>query len=258
MAPFSIKPDENFPCLSNASVAEAVLEFRARALVDWEEERLDADLRERLPEYPQRQLMRLQEGALEFGASPEARINESGSFIVATSGDGRRIVQFRRDRFVFSRLAPYEDWDAFQAEGLRLWRIYRDLAAPDEIKRMGVRFINQFPMQAGADFDDFLHAAPKTPKTLEQLPMSGFLHRETLVVPGYPYGINIIRTVQPSPGEEAGTAQLILDIDVFTTNPVPLDEEPIKGWLREMRWLKNKAFFGSVSKKVIESLQGKT
>lgn len=254
MAPFSIKPDEKFPPLSKASVTEAVIELRTRAILTWEEGYLDSGLRERLPEYPQRQLKRLQAGTFQFGSSPEARINELDSFIVATSEDGRQIVQFHRDRLVFSRLAPYEDWDAFQAEGLRLWRIHRELGAPDEIQRVGVRFINQFPIQAGADFEDFFHAAPKTPAALEQLPLSGFLHRETLVVPGYPYGINIIRTVQP--GENQRPGQLILDIDVFTTVPLPPDEDPVKERLREMRWLKNKVFFGSVSDKIIKSLQG--
>ncbi len=256
MAPFSIKPDEKFPPLSKASVTEAVIEFRTRAILAWEEERLDTGLRERLPEYPQRQLKHLQEGTFQFGSSPEARINDLGRFIVATSEDGRQVIQFHRDRFVFSRLAPYNHWEAFQAEGLRLWHLHCELAAPNEIQRVGVRFINQFPMQAGADFDDFFHAAPKMPAGLEQLPLSGFLHRESFVVPGYPYGINLIRTVQPSPQEELGAAQLILDIDVFTTEPLPLDEEPVKGRLREMRWLKNKVFFGSVSKKIMKSLQG--
>lgn len=256
MAPFSIKLDEKFPPLSKASVTEAVLEFRTRAILPWEEERLNAGLRERLPDYPQRQRKRLQEGAFQFGSSPEARINELGWFIVATSEDGQQIVQFHQDRFVFNCLAPYKNWEAFQEEGLRLWHLYRELAAPDKIQRMGVRFINQFSIQLGADIDDFFHAAPKTPAGLEQLPLSGFLHRETLTVPDYPYEINIIRTVQP--GESQRPAQLILDIDVFTITPLSLDEDPIKERLREMRWLKNKAFFGSVTNKIIKSLQGET
>lgn len=233
------------------------MEFRARALTAWEEERLVADLQNRLPEYPQRQSERHQEGSLHFGPIPKAHVEDMGWMgICFTSVDGKQIARFHRDRFIYARLAPYENWEAFQAEGLRLWSTHCELAAPDEIQRVGVRFINQLPIPvAGADFDDFLHAAPMTPKGLESLPLSGFLHQENFVVPGYPYGVTVIRTVQPPLEEQPGVAQLILDIDVFTTEPLPVEEELIKARLREMRWLKNKVFFGSVSDKVVKSLQ---
>ena len=45
---------------------------------------------------------------------------------------------------------------------------------------------------------------------------------------------------------------LILDIDVFTTRAMELNEEVFLKRLQEMRWLKNKAFFGSITQKALE------
>jgi len=45
---------------------------------------------------------------------------------------------------------------------------------------------------------------------------------------------------------------LILDIDVFTTQPLELEQSMLVRRLLEMRWLKNKVFFGSVTEKALE------
>jgi uncharacterized protein (TIGR04255 family) len=84
------------------------------------------------------------------------------------------------------------------------------------------------------------------------LPFQGFMHHDTLAVPEHPYAMNVIRTIQPPQANgHAGTA-LILDIDVFTTQGFELDDEILRRRLLEMRWLKNKAFFGSITEKALE------
>ena len=59
------------------------------------------------------------------------------------SEDSFYVVQFNKDSFVFSRLKPYEDWEKFSQEALRLWEIYCELPEPTEIGRIGLRFINR-------------------------------------------------------------------------------------------------------------------
>lgn len=71
---------------------------------------------------------------------------------------------------------------------------------------------------------NYLTQAPKPPKGLT-LPLSGYLHQDTFDVPGHSYAVNVIQTIQPqltSTGTES--ASLILDIDVFVTQPfAPVD-----------------------------------
>jgi uncharacterized protein (TIGR04255 family) len=45
---------------------------------------------------------------------------------------------------------------------------------------------------------------------------------------------------------------LILDIDVFTTEPFAYDLATVIRQLGEMRWLKNKMFFGNLTSQAVE------
>ena len=48
---------------------------------------------------------------------------------------------------------------------------------------------------------------------------------------------------------------IILDNDVFTVDPFEFQQEVLERRLAEMRWLKNKAFFGIISKKALATFQ---
>jgi uncharacterized protein (TIGR04255 family) len=85
------------------------------------------------------------------------------------------------------------------------------------------------------------------------LPFHGFMHHDVLAVPGHPYAINVIRTIQTPPNTDASA--VILDIDVFTLQPFQFREAILEERLPEMRWLKNKVFFGSVTPKALESFK---
>ena len=88
--------------------------------------------------------------------------------------------------------------------------------------------------------------------------MRQFVHQSLHDVPGQPYQINVVQTVQapmPKPSEQWG---LILDIDVGTTDALSCDDGALQDHLTRMHWLKNKAFFSLVTKKAIESFGGTT
>ncbi len=127
-----------------------------------------------------------------------------------------------------------------------------ELAQPTEVQRLGLRFINSIAIPGEGDLAEFLQAPP-TPLLEMELTFTGFLHKDTLAVPGHPYVVNFIKTIQPAQGGEG--AGLILDIDVFTTQPVGTDQVAIERHLAEMRWLKNKIFFGSITPKAMETFK---
>src|SRR5207244_403675 len=59
------------------------------------------------------------------------------------SVDEKHIVQFNRDGFVFSRLEPYTNWVNVSRGGLRLWDMFKEMAKPVAIHRIGLRYINR-------------------------------------------------------------------------------------------------------------------
>jgi uncharacterized protein (TIGR04255 family) len=157
-------------------------------------------------------------------------------------------VRFQQDTFVFSRLAPYPGWADFIAEGLRLFGFHQNVVNLSEITRIGIRFINRIPVSGPiVKIDDYLVAAPRVPEELG-LPYLGFFHLDTFTVPGHDYGLQVTRTIQP---EMVGCAEaksaLIVDVDVFSTRVWSGSISELTVRLSEMRWLKNKAFFGSLT-----------
>ncbi len=168
----------------------------------------------------------------------------------AVSNDGQFIAQFTRNGFVFSRLKPYEDWERFEAEALRLWNAFAEVAQPTEIDRLGVRFINVMELEPGETPGDILSLPPQVPDSLP-LQVSEFMHQTQFDIPQYGYQLNVIQTVQRSDGK----ASVILDLDVSTTIAPAAPDGNLSTRLREMQWIKNKAFFSLVSQSAIARFQ---
>jgi uncharacterized protein (TIGR04255 family) len=250
MTDFLLEPNEVFPTLSQAPVTEAVLELRCRAETEWEEKRVTALLQQQLPDYHKVESLRgmMTEMRLEPGSAPSHRAEDLGWLgLVMRPEDGKQVARFQRDTFAFNQLSPYPGWDTFVERALTLWSVHERMTTPAEIARIGLRFINRIDLVGPTvKLEDYLVASPKEPDGL-MLPFAGFLHRDTLAVPGHEYSVQITRTIQPPTGEEPLKFGLIIDIDVFSTKPWAGTTEELRSRLLQMRWLKNKAFFGSLT-----------
>ncbi len=247
--------EEDFPHLQAAPIVEAVIDIRARPDRSWEEESVRSEAEAKLPGYvfldSQRAIER--ELRVEAGRPPEQTLRDLGwKGLRFKSADERHICQFNRDGFVFSWLRPYESWARLQSEGLRLWEIYSAVARPTQAQRLGLRFINRIVLPPqDLRFEDYIQPAAQPPKLLD-VPFHGFLHHDTLAVPGHPYAINVVRTIQTAPDQPLG---IILDIDVFTLKAFEAQPGVLHAHLSAMRWLKNKVFFGSITSKALERFE---
>ncbi len=256
--PFRIDLTEKFPRLTHAPIAEAVIEMRARAEVSWEEADIRGKLVPLLPAFPKMESQSEFEHEMQFGPGQDmvqTHRDLGWRGLRCESADHVHIAQFNRDGFVFSRLRPYDHWEQFHGEAMRLWNIHRDLAHPSVIQRLGLRFINRIELSGdGSRPDDYFHMPAEV---LKGVPLSreGFFHRDVLAVPGYPYIITIVRTVQPIQVAGSKGFGLLLDIDVFSTESFELGGDLLKQRLDEMRRLKSKAFFGSITDQALESFQ---
>jgi uncharacterized protein (TIGR04255 family) len=257
-AKIKIDVGEHFQHLPHAPIVEAIIEIRTRADGAWEEEAVRRHFEQVLSGYAYLDSQRViqHEWEMRGGQPPTQRVSELGlKGVRFRSADERHIVQFNRDGFVFSRLQPYEDWEQLSKEAMRLCQFHLEFARSTEIQRVGVRFINRIQLPPEElRFEDYIQAAPQPPHSLE-LPFAGFMHYDTLAMPGYAYMINVIKTIHVPPALQTQGIALILDIDVFTTQPFALGENAIEKRLAEMRWLKNKVFFGSVTDKALKIFQ---
>jgi uncharacterized protein (TIGR04255 family) len=249
---------EKFPHLTRAPITEAVIEIRARTSKPWNEAETLATLKQRLVQYPSHVSARGFEHKFQVSPTQEAKVDskdlgwQGHDF---RSADSKQIVKFHLNSFSFSRLNPYDNWERFTNEALRLWKIHRELSQPLEVQRLGVRFINRIPITGGKiELGKYFKEFPQDLKDLN-LSLTGFLHHNMFAVPKYPYAINLIKTLQPGEVSGVNESSLILDIDVYTQNPFEAIDEKIEDKLAEMRWLKNKSFFSIITEQLIKKLQ---
>lgn len=247
MPKISIDLNERFPTLHAAPSIEAAIHWVAPAGKKLEPEALRAELSQRLPDYPILQTQQdIQMGMGALDGSPEffQRVQWNGFRL--QDEQNHHVVQFMQSGVVFSRLEPYEKWEIFTAEALRIWQLFVELAEPTIIERLGVRHINQIQLENGEQPSTYLKIEPYSLPGLNIFP-ENFFYKDTYQVPGYPYSIHWVRTIQPQESAPSNQQALIVDIDVFTTQLLQLDQNTLTQRLQEMRWLKNKLFFSSIT-----------
>jgi uncharacterized protein (TIGR04255 family) len=252
MDEFKILASETFPNLPHAPIIEAVIDFRVNATAKWELAPLRAMLEEMLPDYPTVGIQNTWQTDIKIPFPGQPIQSEQRDIAVGLQFKSEhQIATFHPEGFTFSRLKPYQNWEKLQDEAFRLWRIHQRIANPSTVQRIGLRYINRFEIPPDERIEDYLDPFPAPPHGLA-LPHAGFLHVDTLTTPGYPYTVNVTHTTQQSQQSGVLGLALILDIDVFTSRLVGAgDTEGLLALLAQMRWLKNKAFFGSMTEKAL-------
>jgi len=238
----------------NAPITEAVLDIRVRLPKESDLARLERfgdHVRER---YPQKRVRKAWQGELRFtpdtGLEVDPKSGETIGFLFA-SDDNRQVVQARLDGFAFSRLRPYESWESLRDEARRLWEQYRQLAAPEVISRVALRYINriEIPLPFG-DFKDYILTFPEIAPGLPQ-GLSYFFTR--LVIPRADIEATaIINETMEQPAEKV---PLIFDIDVFRLGAFDAGSDEYWRYFEQLRDFKNEIFFKSLTDKAKELFQ---
>ena len=144
------------PHLSNAPILEAILDIKAALPAGTRLERLATMHGAISDRYPKRRTRKRIEGVLDIKSEGDVRLTRSAPTedgYMFHSQDGKRIVQARLDGFTFNQLKPYETWEKLRDEAKEHWALYLDIARPESVNRIALRFINR--MELPLPFDDF-------------------------------------------------------------------------------------------------------
>lgn len=251
---FQIDWNETFPPLAHAPIVEAAIQWQARPQQPLNPTVLPEELSRRLPEFNRQSPIQQVDVSVSLpmqpGNQPAGSWYEGWSGIRLATADEKYVALFQPDGLTFSRMAPYEDWERFTAMAKRAWQVFRDLAAPLDIQRLGVRFINHLPSVTPGNVRDYLR---EPPTCLVGLPLKQSIYQSTFSVPGQPINIRIIQLLQSS--SLPHSAGLFLDCEAFTMRPLDIEKDDIDDTLGKMRWLKNKLFFSLLADRAIESLK---
>ncbi len=246
-----------YSLLPNAPITEALIDIRIKVIEGFDVDRFLALHDAISGQYPDKKARHKWEGKLEFkkGAPPISDTAETVDGYIFTSTDGKQIFQARIDGFTFNRLKPYDKWETFRDEALRLWKLYKDFVSP-EIVRVALRFINKIDIPLSPetvfDFDDYLAAGPIVPKGLPQ-GISSFLTRMVINDPGLDAAAIITQAFEQL--VDPKFVPIIFDIDVFKQESKGINEEEAWKILEKLRDFKNKIFFASITDKTKELFQ---
>lgn len=239
--------------LNNAPITEAVIDFRAKLAPTFDLNNFK-QLADQIG-YDTPKPITL----FEFGVhahpdkTPETRQVDHG--LVGwrfSSPDNLHVAQFKKDGLTFSRLAPYKNWDHFFAEATRLLILFIEIAAPQEISRLAVRFINRLPLPLSevGDFSDFLTAPPPFPGECGVY-LTNFLTHIQVQEPDSLISANVIQTIRNSE-KEPDKVGVVLDIEVYETGNFRATANEVLPRFAALRDIKNRYFFASVTDKTLK------
>ncbi len=172
------------------------------------------------------------------------------------SADGSEVVLLRADGLSYGRLLGYPGWSGFVEAFLGLWSSYVSIAAPVELGRIALRYVNDLRLPVGGhfDFERFLTSVPRAPQGLAP-EIVDFLVQMTL--PGHEQG-QIVAVTQATDTASRSDRELpvILDIDASWERTLPVDDRLallLPEALASLRDLKNRAFFGLLTEELVSA-----
>jgi uncharacterized protein (TIGR04255 family) len=245
--------------LSKAPITEAVIDFRVVVKEGVQAETIEmALLGKDFGYYKKAPIVRGTFGfQLSGGAHPEAQVLPGAASMIGVrlhSHDEKYVLQVSTDGFALSRLEPYETWEKLLEEAQRLWPLYVECAEPRVVSRVATRFINnlRLPLQSGDSFDKFLTQQPSYPPDVPQA-MSSFLQR--FVMHETTIGATVIVTQALEELPPGGEVPVILDLDAFKVERLSPDSNEMWTCLTQLRVLKNKFFFASITEEAVRIYQ---
>lgn len=219
------------------AIVEALCEFRFAPSQPWDWTVPGLFYREVESEFP----IRRQFNPFEIGI--EARVNaEQNAPLVQNiltnvermqfvRKDERALMQVGPDLVSVNHLKPYSNWEMFKGMINRALDVYRQVANPRAISRIGLRYINrlEFPEQQSVNIENFLRAMPTVPEDIPQVFMSWAQRAEI------PFEQkNGLLVLQSSSVREQGQKNVafLLDLDFITLQAEAVSLDSAMEWVQ--------------------------
>ncbi len=184
-------------------------------------------------DFPQKRQRTIQEAQITLGPEQAAAgVRQLPPWMQFVSDEKHRMIQLAQDLLVVSQLAPYPHFEEWEPDVYRALCIYRELAQPKNVVRLGLRYINRVLIPGKQiRMEDYFTIYPNLPERLGDMHGS-FLVRVEVPKSGQDHTVLItFGTAPPPPPQDAGQAFMLDLYDILMTN-TPVDEEVIK---REIR-----------------------
>jgi uncharacterized protein (TIGR04255 family) len=168
----------------------------------------------------------------------ENSTNKSIGGIVAKDTQRDLAIQVMQNRLTINKLAPYTDFALLKNEAQLLWQHYARTFQPEQIQRVGLRYVNEIEMQQVLSHYIQSELLP-TGELIEQTVRS--YHRyEIQRTETFGAVVQIVVNTENS--------RLIVDIDTFSERPYESNETMV--WdesVEQLHTFKNELFFAVIT-----------
>lgn len=223
----------------NAPIVEAVFDVKVSNTIIINPTAFEKFAKTDLPEYPistKRFNVQVQISEKQGTGQVGRTANLLG--YVFSNIQGNRKVQFRLDGFSYNMLRPYTNWEEFSSEAFAQLKKYIDLAKPNLVTRIGLRFINRIDLPLDDQkLSDYINYHPAIPAGLPQKLDKYFLQMQ---IPSHD-GISKALISQTFEQSRNGSVPFIIDIDVFQEERLKITESLVERF-NTLRNLKNDIF----------------
>jgi uncharacterized protein (TIGR04255 family) len=243
---------ETFP---NAPITEALINVRATFGHGVKMEQLEAvtkRLSGHLPQIEGRTKHNFEVKVEAGKLTSDTRAQAEPIGFVQFSETRDRAVQVLIDGFTFSKMKPYENWNALRDEARSHWEVYRELTGPSSVVRLAVRYINRIELPLPlTDFQEYVLTGPKI---ADGIPQGIIEFLERVVIPNKedPKMMAVVTSTMERIAQDAKVLPYIFDIDAFKAIDLKPDSDDIWAQLEALRDYKNLIFFESMADKAKE------
>ena len=238
--------------LDNAPIREALIDIRCPPVAS-----LDtvAQFASSLVK-PGDQIADLWEATMEVKLEQGQQLPPTSSHTASLTGkridfaDRRDVVQLKTTGCTYSRLAPYETWEAMTGQAFEVWGDFVKAVPFEAVERIAVRYVNsiQLPLPI-LDFATYLTCPPVIPQGLPQ-EVGLFVSRVSFNREG---DIATVTQMIESGTTDGKFLNVLVDIEVATMcNHQAADADGIRTTAKRLREFKNDVFFGFVTDPALE------
>ncbi len=234
----------------HAPITEAVIQLRVSNQVSTQQQEKVVKKLKKL--YPHSNAM--QEFSVNVDTTGGAvAINQSPQGFRMTNDDQTDVVLIQPNGITTARVPPYLGWEVLRDRAQDIWKEWKSPTRSQPINRIGVRYVNRIDVpitdSPNINIEDYLNVFPNNP-CLKGGVLIGQIVQITqpTTIPHWIYTITSTITPPPSPKHFS----LLLDVDVFRTDEIPLRDDSLWEIIEHARGIKNDIFERCITDKTRE------
>jgi len=199
----------------NPPIEEAVCEFRFAPSLQWNltvPGLLYEKIKTNYPGEPKQQnLIQAEFQIGQLPINPGFALKQGTTKLLFQSTDGKKLVGVGPDMLSIHSLRPYEGWDSFAERIKESFHSYIEVAKPQGIKHLALRYINKIVIpEQNIDLGKYFTVYPLIPEGIPDN-VSSFLVRTQTIYTDIPIVLKIALSDIANPDEQPG---FILDLEL--------------------------------------------